>query len=70
MQRVRAVEETTKDGRYNLTVVTCPFCRQTHEHGAGSVAVSPNSVDAGFYGERMAHCGKGNYEIVKREDGL
>ena len=33
-------------------VVTCPWCRKTHRHGAGTDLAHP------LYGARLAHCTK------------
>ena len=40
-------------------IVRCPFCKKHHSHGGGSI----DHEIKDYIGPRVAHCGKGSYEI-------
>ena len=60
---ITAVSKRNKDKSYTFTV-ECPYCGKEHQHGA------PSTKELRNPGHRIAHCGKGSYEIVSMNESL
>lgn len=65
MVKVKANARKSTDGTLWVFDLICPFCDKRHVHGAGVVATAKDEPDAGYFGERSAHCDPTKkYEIV------
>lgn len=63
----RAVKVKGKHERWYLQVV-CPFCGETHEHGAGAVVQGHDAPMDSMYSIRPAMCDSDEYyQMVKGE---
>lgn len=60
----RAVKVKSKHERWILEV-ECPFCKWTHQHGAGAVVQGHDAPMDSMYGKRLAVCHKEFYFLVK-----
>jgi hypothetical protein len=58
--------QSRRDPIWILTILECPFCGKSHEHGGGVVGLPP------LLGSRVAHCFRptspGEYELFVKED--
>jgi hypothetical protein len=58
--------QSRRDPIWILTILECPFCGRSHEHGGGVVGEPP------LLGPRVAHCFRpvapGEYELTVKED--
>lgn len=52
----QATAKRARDGIWSLTVSTCPFCREKHQHGGGA-------GERPSLGSRAADCHGGQYEL-------
>ena len=56
--------QSRRDPIWILTIVECPICGKSHEHGGGSVDLPP------LLGSRVPHCitrpAPPDYELVER----
>jgi len=60
MEPIARVVEIIQGNECHLIRVMCPFCNKKHLHGGGFL------VNPIHFGTRMAHCGRGIYEMVNK----